>query len=116
MLPGSSGSHNVCVCMLHQNAKLMFQSAKLTSAGIELHDYYEKFTLNYILSFIKCNPPTIACCLNNCSLCNQKYDLLLQNILKYFEENLIDDISYKSWQSTDRTTLETIVTIGDDFA
>ena len=68
-LAGASGTHNVCVCTLHQNAKLMLEEAKLLfcqrSHQGDSHYFYKD-----ILAKLSCNPPQPICYLGECSLCN----------------------------------------------
>ena len=64
VLAGSSGTHSVCVCTIHQNVKLMFTGAKLDSVtGGEFKLY------RHCLAAIQCNPPRIDCFLSRCEEC-----------------------------------------------
>ena len=64
VLAGSSGTHSVCVCTLHQNTKLMFIGSKLPTLS------QKTFTHNrHCLATIMCNPPSRDCYMNICTQC-----------------------------------------------
>jgi hypothetical protein len=59
-------------------------------------------------------PPTIDCCLGECDLCGN--DEKLRSKIEYlFDENFVDEITFKRWTHTDRSNLETVVKKVDDF-
>ncbi|EFX75283.1 hypothetical protein DAPPUDRAFT_108106 [Daphnia pulex] len=98
---GSSGTHSVCVCVYHQNVKLMLSSIGL---GEERHLLMDK---------VVCSVYNKTCMLSGCPNCPGS------NALESFLEELICDenenISYKQWTHTDGKKLETIVAASDDF-
>ena len=109
VLAGASGTHTVCVCTLHQNTKLMFIGSKLAtlSDGAFLH-------YRHCLTAIQCNPPSIKCYLSKC----KQYPgiaILNQKLLDIMEEKMVDNIEYKQWTSTDRSTMETITQPVEEF-
>ena len=61
-----------------------------------------------------CNPPRTECCLGNCDECKDTYKLETK-LIDIFEELDVDEISYKQWESTDRTVLVNITESSQDF-
>ena len=55
ILPGPSGTHTVCVCVHHQNAKLMVEALGVT--GLSYHD---------LLDVAVCDDEVEACMLGKC--------------------------------------------------
>ena len=91
ILAGASGTHAVCVCTIHQNVKLMMLELQLAHIP----------TYHHCLAKIMCNPPLPRCYLSECDAC--------PGIVKFtlLDDNDVDQIVYKQWVSTDRSTLET---------
>ena len=92
---GSSGTHSVCVCTAHQNAKLMI-------ATIDHKIYYQD-----LLSLAVCDIERKECMLNRCSDCPGTVPLkrfLEEKLEERYDEG--DTIKFKKWVSTDRSTLE----------
>jgi hypothetical protein len=112
VLPGASGTHSVCVCTIHQNMKLMFAGSHL--ANLTSNDDHPLKTPQDCVQKLQCNPPSINCCLGQCSECGS-IEVLSQQIEKAFDENFIDTVTFKKWTCTDRSTLETMVQKVDDF-
>lgn len=57
VLPGSSGTHSVCVCKYHQNIKLIIEGAKINT------------TYKDLLKLVVCNIKNETCMFNKCSEC-----------------------------------------------
>ena len=112
VLAGASGTHSVCVCTIHQNIKLMFIGSKMeeVSKGTDMPMYSAKDCLSYVL----CSPPSVSCCLGKCDNCGDT-DKLKNHLENLFEESSIDEITYKKWTNTDRSTLETVCKSTEDF-
>ena len=104
ILAGASGTHSVCVCTIHQNVKVMMMEIHLP----ELPTYH------HCLARIMCNPSHPRCYLGECDAC-PGMDTLKQELLIQLDENVVDQIIYKQWVSTDRSTLETYVSQAEDF-
>ena len=104
VLAGASGTHSVCVCTIHQNVKLM----SLVMHVPELPTYH------HCLAKIMCNPPHPRCYLGECDVC-PGIEMLQQEMLTHFEEADIEQIVYKQWVSTDRSTLETLCSSFQEF-
>lgn len=95
---GPSGTHNVCVCKIHQNVKLQLTGLKneLKRKGCVFSESYTDLIKSSV-----CNNSTSSCFFSDCSNCPgvnyiiDKLKLLLDN----FE---IIKITYSQWISTDR--------------
>lgn len=96
---GSSGTHSVCVCVIHENFKMMIDAAnfeKLTfDTDIIIKDYNDCFKL------CLCPNPEPSCYLLECLSCPgiKNFSDVISSILK---ENCVSEIICSSWQSTDR--------------
>ena len=89
--PGPNGHHVTCVCVLHENFRVLRQ---VTGSTAKTGDF-----INQYLG----RDATSDCHLGFCSDC-PKYD----DMQKFVEENVSSDVQYQLWQSTDRATLEQI--------
>ncbi|KAJ4440816.1 hypothetical protein ANN_10662 [Periplaneta americana] len=69
VLPGTSGTHSVCVCAHHENFKLMLDGINVS----RLTANSEPVLTNYkdCLSQIICNPPSSTCYLKKCDACRE---------------------------------------------
>ena len=104
VLAGGSGTHCVCVCMIHQNVKLMMLGLKLSDLP----------TYHHCLAKILCNPPLPACYLGNCDFCPSILTLK-EDLITSLDKSLIDHVTFKQWVSVDRTTLETYTKPVEEF-
>lgn len=101
----SSGSHNVCVCVIHQNTKLM-----IAALPVE-----QNFECKQLISHIVCNKESKECMLHRCENCPGK------SALKNFLQKQIVDydcdtfITFKQWVHTDRTTIIAQQLLIDDY-
>ena len=96
VLAGAAGTHSVCVCVIHQNPKLMIQAL---DTG--------EFTLESFISKTVCDTSREQCMLRHCQDCPGA------DALKSFLESLpkvadVEEVEYKQWVTTDRTTLTTV--------
>ena len=66
ILAGTSGTHAVCVCTIHQNVKLMMVGAKIPDIVL---DSVALKTYDHCFAHIICNPPSPDCYLSNYSSC-----------------------------------------------
>uniref|UniRef100_A0A6P7GVN1 Uncharacterized protein LOC114343446 n=1 Tax=Diabrotica virgifera virgifera TaxID=50390 RepID=A0A6P7GVN1_DIAVI len=101
VLPGSSGTHSVCVCKYHQNVKLMIAGANLNT------DYKD------LIDLLVCNSESSECMLDLCELCPGRQFLI--ELLGTETDDLPDDITFMQWVSTDRAELITRTMPVDDF-
>lgn len=112
VLAGASGTHTVCVCVHHENMKLMLDGLNLREitkdSDFPMIDYHDA------LNKIVCTDATPECYLNECSSCPGTNELndFLKSILA---DQCIDRIEYQIWQQTDRSTLRTEISDADDF-
>jgi hypothetical protein len=130
VLPGASGTHSVCVCDKHQNVKLMMaaivnifkpiMSSHLNEPGLSTSSQDEDPNINYIchyrhcLAILQCNPPMEKCYFGKCDQCPIK-ETFIELLTKAFDRRGIDNVEFRQWVSTDRSTLETSKLSMDDF-
>lgn len=113
VLAGGSGTHVVCVCIYHQNVKLMMKGGNL---GILLKDPDSETELSYenIISMVVCSKVTADCYLGNC----KKFPGLekLKNLMtERFDKKLIESVTCRQWVSVDRCSYEIITRTSDEF-
>lgn len=108
---GSSGTHSVCVCTIHQNVKIMVANVNFA----EISDNQFK-TYKDCISFVLCETPQPECYMMNCSSC-PGIDRFKNKLHKCFEDKDMEycNIQFNQWVSTDRCNLETLVKPVDDF-
>lgn len=112
ILAGAKGTHSVCVCTIHQNAKMMLDAIdvkELTAKSeIPLTNYRD------CLDQTMCRYPTPKCHLNECSSCpgNEKISSL---ILTLFKKSNISHVEYSAWTATDRSTLQNLTSSVDEY-
>lgn len=142
VLPGASGTHNVCVCAIHQNVKLMIEGSGIST----IEDFKVLFhvegevTYKHLLANLLCNPALPECHLGECQLCGTcsteqisscsycvaggnseecsfcgKVPKTKMAIMEVFEGLGVDEVSYKAWMSVERTALETLTKTTEDF-
>lgn len=100
ILAGPGNPHTVCVCIKHENKKLM---TKLITPNISLKD---------LLSLGVCNVENENCMLSHCENCPGFTDI--SEIIK----SCIDEeemVTYKQWVTVDRADLITVVQSRSDF-
>ncbi|CAN8008965.1 unnamed protein product [Ixodes pacificus] len=104
VLAGGSGTHTVCVCMHHQNFKLMLHATGLDESTEEL------------LSTTVCNLHNEECMLDRCAKCPSTdfADTLLRST-PLLDPEETDYVHVQQWVSGVRCQLETIVVTPDEF-
>lgn len=109
VLAGSTGTHSVCVCVIHQNVKLMCE-------GVFKRDYdkLKYFDYHTWLNFGICGNPTASCYFSECEQC-PAFERLRPIIQSYFDRHEIETVQYNLWTHTDRSNLETKMENVDDF-
>ena len=90
---GSSQTHSVCVCTIHQNVKLLLDAAHFEESYRDL------------IKILICGDERRDCLLLKCDQC-PKQDYLTTLLLSKFEDEH-DTITFKEWVSVDRTQLIT---------
>ena len=92
------------MCAIHQNVKLMSLEMQIP----------EPPTYHHCLAKTLCNPPHARCYLGECDIC-PGIETLREELLTCFDETDVEQIVYKQWVSTDRSTLETFCSPYEDF-
>lgn len=103
---GARGTHSVCVCTIHQNVKLMLADIP-AATKITYHDLIEQFVCS------KNNPD---CMLHTCDKCPGP-SVLQQYLFDKcaVQSDCLEMVTYKQWETTDRTTLNTYTKPLDEF-
>ena len=119
VLPGSTGTHTVCVCVYHQNPKLMIAGSQISSAPEfrKLVDptWASEVKVQHLIARLVCNPAQEACWLFECKNCEDFDVTVKEELIKVFEELDVENVTYKTWVSTDRTELLTVTEEVCDF-
>lgn len=99
VLAGSAGTHNVCVCTIHQNFKAMIDAISLENISNGTLKNYKD-----CINFVLCGKPKPNCYLKICKRCPkiQNFSDYLENIM---EERNISQVIFSTWKATDRCTL-----------
>lgn len=93
---GKQGTHNVCVCMTHENARLMCKAiSKLTEITNEKE----------LIKQITCPINSLNCALNKCDGCLNLLVALKYHIHQIVEDAPLDHISFDQWCMQDRYSL-----------
>jgi hypothetical protein len=81
-----------------------------------LHDLIEKHvkTKDSYSSKIICNEPSVSCYQGDYELCPETKNLIRNTELR-FEDDNIDNITYRQWMTSDISTMETTVQSCSDF-
>lgn len=101
----SSGTHNVCVCTIHENVNLIIHSLKKYNL---LHD------LIFFTDSLLCETKTVDCTLRCCEKCSDS-TTFERSLLSEIEENGIDELQFEQWVTTDRCDIETFLKQPDEF-
>lgn len=103
---GTAGTHSVCVCMIHQNVKLML-------AGISV----KKEEYKTLISKTVCNMEEKECMLHSCDACPGQAGATeyLWQILTEKDTHPDDEVEFQQWVHIDRDTLITITKTVEEF-
>lgn len=101
VLAGSSETHTVCVCIYHQNVKLMLEGGNVNV------DYKD------LLELIVCSVDQFDCMMGECPNC-PGVDII-SDFLTEEMEDMPEEICYKQWVNTDHTNLLTVVETYTEF-
>ena len=112
VLAGASGTHQTCVCTVHNNVKLMMTNAKI--ATLTRNEDVPLLHYSHALTKIMCNPSLPSCHLGSCSCCPGN-EPLREMLEQCFDEAGMDEIKCKQWTTTDRSNMETMVQLKDEF-
>lgn len=112
ILAGSSGTHSVCVCTIHENCKLMLEFVNIENVTRN----WDTLVKNYkdCLSVMICKNPTPQCHLDECDNC-PGIDEFCTKLLNSLDEVCISHVQCISWTGTDRSTLQTVNLKNVDF-
>lgn len=103
VIAGGSGTHSVCVCLYHQNVKLMIQGANLKV------DYKD------LLDIIVCDINSYQCMTGDCGSCPGQ-EAFSEMFLESEEgDTMPDNITFKQWITSERTELVTVIKSRDEF-
>lgn len=112
VLAGSRGTHSVCVCVIHENFKLMFEAVDFKNLTKDLPDPVEDYS--DCLKFITCENATPLCYFNECENC-PKIEHFSDYVMKILTENNLTQVMYSIWQSTDRCNLKKECLSAEDY-
>lgn len=99
---GSKGTHNVCVCTIHENVKLMFGSlCALIRENDKFNSYHD------LINEALCAKQTPQCHLLECKKC-PGVNYVTNNIQKMLLQRNITSLNFKQWTNTDRSTIEVV--------
>lgn len=107
-LLSKSGSHNVCVCTIHENVHLILRSLNKNRILSDRKIYMEQL-------LCAANLRTDFCHLRMCTDC---YDTSISEtkILEYLEEKQIMEVTFEQWITTDRCNIEVKTLPSEEFA
>ena len=101
---GASGTHNVCVCTIHENCKLMLDAINIdritATSDIQIKNYKD------CIQQLVCEKSTKKCYLGNCKRCPDPQNFK-NYLLEILVDNLVEDVEFSIWTGTDRCTLLT---------
>jgi len=104
ILAGSSGTHSVCVCSIHQNTILLVDALNW---DVSYKDLIDK---------VVCDSTKNECMMHRCESCPGD-----DGLRKFLDDELkdIDDLNaefhYSQWETTDRAALKTITTTYEEY-
>ena len=122
VLAGSEGTHNICVCLHHQNPKLMISSSIVgsdtTFKELMIKNPHKTLTAVSLLEEITCNPQELDCLmgLSHCDECAQLGEEMKANFLEICECLGITEIYYDQWLSTDYSAIHSLCDPAEIFA
>ena len=105
-----------------QNPKLMIDHSQIKTKPIfkqlmgseEANSYTGEVKYQHLLARLMCNPPSISCWLGKCKTCEDSGNLS-RSLTEMFKKLDVEQITYKQWESIDRTDLVTHTDTVDDF-
>ena len=102
ILAGRSGTHSVCVCLYHQNPKLMLSAV---AKDVSVTDLMAKTV---------CDLENEKCMTRECKECPEieRLKTFLTDGLNLSES---DEVTFKQWVTQDRTTIVTLTKPVDEF-
>lgn len=103
IIAGANGTHSICVCVYHQNPKLMISAIGCKDINIKI-----------LMEKCVCNMNNKQCMLQQCRKCPGINGI--SNFLQLMlESDCRDIINFSQWVQTDRSTLEILSLSIDEF-
>lgn len=109
---GGRGTLNICVCLLHQNPKLMLEGArifKLSETDASPMNSYQD-----VLRVMVCDMDSAECRLGRCARCPGAAALEAR-LTQLFAAHAITEVRYRQWETVDRCAMNTIVAPVEEF-
>ena len=95
-----SWRYTLCLCMYNT------PECQTNVAMVQPHVPAIVNNVSWLSAKTMCNPPSPSCCLEECPVCPGTH-LLKEELVVSLEKSDVDEIIFKQWVSTDRSTLET---------
>lgn len=108
ILASMSGTHTVCVCIYHQNVKLMFKTLQDRRLLPGMNSYHD------LLLKILCNNPNEACWLKYCQQCPGT-EPLSSELIKILCDSYIESLQFRQWRQTDRCMMDVVIVDAQEF-
>ncbi|PSN43647.1 hypothetical protein C0J52_16667 [Blattella germanica] len=102
VLSGTPGTHNVCVCTICENLKLMVICLQKVNQGGSIN-----MNVKYLVQKIVCQNSSANCYLNRCEVCPGSKNVS-EWLTLFLEQNLVDELVYKKWKTVDRADIITV--------
>jgi len=112
ILAGASGTHSVCVCPVHENVKLLIDGANLKSITADSQEPISNY--HNCVNRMLCTVQSTNCFLGLCNECPGVTNIIEQ-LEKNFEDKLIETVNYKQWITSERTSLQTLISSVDEY-
>ena len=106
LIGSSTGMHNVCCCVYHDNPKLMITSSILGEHdvfnGLISDDLKDKLTSEKVLRKLVCPNPKDECWLSTCKDCEDNDSKLLEELNNILQSLEIESVGFIQWEQIDR--------------
>lgn len=112
VLAGSKGTHSVCVCVIHENFKSMFNAVDFPAITKDLQNPLTRY--KDCFQILTCRNAKPACYLRSCSSC-YGVDKLSELLVESLNTQTFTEVIFSTWQSTDRCTLKKECLSVDDY-
>lgn len=95
---GKSGTHNVCVCKIHENMRLKCLAVRdaLSKNGVKYNTKYSEY-----LKEMTCSEATVDCFFSKCENCPGAKEMY-RKLKQVLDSGAVSKIIFKQWSSTDR--------------
>ncbi|CAG9773247.1 unnamed protein product [Ceutorhynchus assimilis] len=109
---GSGGTHNVCLCPIHENMRLMTSGSQLVKLMKDKNysvAHYEDVLLHFM-----CKNPKEECFFGKCKTCPTT-NQMSNKISEVLEKSGVKNITHKKWVTKPKTSLEKITVTSEEF-